>query len=195
MATTTTTIAIDYDRIPSMVDNDDGDHYDDEIELDSLVQIGNDRGECPHHYQMGTNRWLPFRCASKRSSPYHVNGGFTSANIDHHRHHHQHHQPPRHHCRNRPFESHQLASNVQVPFSPLLTSSSPQTNECRMRHKPNLPLRSFLSSRTRHWWWSIMFYTFFAFLVFTSQHHLVESILVRDGSELNRTPASVKGKS
>lgn len=39
-----------------------------------------------------------------------------------------------------------------------------------------------------------MFYTFFAFLVFTSQHHLVESILVRDGSELNRTPASVKGK-
>ncbi|KAI2797893.1 hypothetical protein BLOT_014745 [Blomia tropicalis] len=59
MATTTTTIAIDYDRIPSMVDNDDGDHYDDEIELDSLVQIGNDRGECPHHYQMGTNRSSP----------------------------------------------------------------------------------------------------------------------------------------
>lgn len=102
-------------------------------------------------------------------------------------------------CSHRPFEDDferpqpSQRSSSQVPFSP--------QPKCQHRRRSGVTrelgrfnLTPFLSSSTRHRW-CIMIYTLLSLLLLMS-NHLVDSILVRGGSENNRAPpAPVKGKS
>jgi len=165
----TTTVAIDYDRVPRI--GAPSCAHDQDEEAANWSQPGNN--DHIHFYPKGDSTY------SRSISP-------PSAKTTNTRH---------RHCRHRPFEDHessQTASSSQVPFSPRTSGQPRRTTTSDGASLPTL--LPFTSSRTRHWW-TIMFYTLLSLLVLMS-NHLVDSILVRNGSENNRTPpAPVKGKS
>lgn len=157
-----TTIAIDYDRIPT-VNVVDGPEDNGGLFL-------NGHNHC-HQYDASSSRlcsWLSWSSINRY-----------------------------HYCRKCQMisspENRQILPKYLVPFSLLPIYQILLASRNTTRQLCNLTF--FMSSRTRHYWWSLLWYILIYFLLLNC-NHLVDSILVREGSEINRAPpAPVKGKS